>query len=362
MATKALRSTKLDDALANLVEIRVSPYFNAFYYSYYIFGFRAILAGTSVRFGWLRRTEVPVAWQKVRHIFAIARFLGGRDVLVGINCYDHDSIPSELLTTVDYYFMVNYNLNIVKRLPSHDARRVVPIGPNFGIRALGILSSLEIFLRGIAFTAFKRKAVREYLAGFYRQIRYRMPLACYQRASDKPGPIFFCGTYWPKEPHINAQRARIMEVCLEIFGTNFEGGFAPRPQAYETFPHLVMPRQYPHHEYLDKLRRSPIAFCTPGMHDCLGWKLAEFLAMGKATICLPLRRKMPTPLVHGKHVHFVSDDLSDLQEAVCRLYDDLEYRKSLQVGAREYFQEYLHPASVCRRIIQLSGGTESKSL
>ena len=351
-----------NNILADLIEIRLSPYFNAYYYSYYIFGFRAILAGTSIRFGWLRRKEIPVAWQNTPHIFAILRFRRAMEALVGIDCYDKYRISPELLSTVNWYFKVNYDPTTVDRLPLYDARRVIPIGPNFGITGLGMLSSLNIFLRGVPFTGLKPKAVREYFAGFYRQIRYRRPLAYYQVASDEPGSVFFCGTYWPEAPAINPQRARIMEVCRQIFGTDFEGGFAPRPEARETFPHLVMPHWYPPHEYFEKLRRSPMAFCTPGVHECLGWKLGECLAMSKATICLPLRRKMPAPLVHGTHVHFVNEDLSDLEEAVRLLHDDVEYRMSLETGARQYFQKYLHPVAVCRRIIQSSGSTDSLRL
>ena len=40
--------------------------------------------------------------------------------------------------------------------------------------------------------------------------------------------------------------------------------------------------------------------------------------MGKAIISTPLTREMPSPLVHGKHVHFVNS-VEEIYDAVVKI-------------------------------------------
>ena len=44
---------------------------------------------------------------------------------------------------------------------------------------------------------------------------------------------------------------------------------------------------------------------TPGVSGCLGWKLGEYLALGKAIISTPIQRQLLADLEHGTHIHVV---------------------------------------------------------
>ena len=71
----------------------------------------------------------------------------------------------------------------------------------------------------------------------------------------------------------------------------FEGGFRPRQNhdvtGYEEF---TVPGSFGMREYMDKTKQSMLAFSTPAVHDCFGWILGEYLALGKAIISTPILR------------------------------------------------------------------------
>jgi glycosyltransferase involved in cell wall biosynthesis len=92
-------------------------------------------------------------------------------------------------------------------------------------------------------------------------------------------------------------------------------------------------------------------FNSPAVHACLGWKLGEFLALGKAILSLPLSRAMPSPFVHGEHVHYVADEEPAMRDAIERLLRDHPYRARLEIGARRYYLEYLSPERAIQRLL-----------
>ena len=89
------------------------------------------------------------------------------------------------------------------------------------------------------------------------------------------------------------------------------------------------------------------------MHGCLGWKLGEFLALGKATISLPITRVLPAPLEHGVHLHVVDGSPDSLDDALDRLRRDHAYRRTLEINARQWYEEHLAPARLATRLLRL---------
>ena len=87
----------------------------------------------------------------------------------------------------------------------------------------------------------------------------------------------------------------------------FEGGFAPgKDDISDRFNKLTINLKYSGYEYLSNTKRSLVVFNTPAVQSCFGWKLGEYLALGKAIISTPLTNTLPSPLVHRKHIHIVN--------------------------------------------------------
>ena len=101
-------------------------------------------------------------------------------------------------------------------------------------------------------------------------------------------------------------------------------------------------------EWLKKTKESAVAFNTPAFWNCHGWKLGEYLAMGKAIISTELSNDLPEPLKHGVNIHFVENTSQAMSEAVEFIVSHPEYRKTLESGARAYWEKYGTPEASLR--------------
>ena len=97
-------------------------------------------------------------------------------------------------------------------------------------------------------------------------------------------------------------------------------------------------------EYIEKTKQSVFVFNTPAFWNCHGWKLGEYLAMGKAIVSTPLSNDLPYPLEHGVNIHFLKDDSEEeMQNAINQIIENQAYRKKLEAGAKKYWDTYGTP-------------------
>ncbi len=243
---------------------------------------------------------------------------------------------------------------VVNLRPEDAGDAVLALGPTFGVR----LRSQRLMVRHHAIRAWQTRrahAWRQFVErgqAFVEHERRRTTIDRYRPVESDPDYVFFTAWPWAKHPEVNPPRAQFIELCREAPGLTFEGGFAPRRRrdVAEAVP-LSAKRRYPIGVYLDRLGRSAVAFNNPAVHNCLGWKLGEFLAMGKAIISLPLGRALPAPLEHGEHLHFVDGSRASMQDALERLRRDDGYRRSLERNARAWYDAHLAPSQLARRIL-----------
>ena len=94
---------------------------------------------------------------------------------------------------------------------------------------------------------------------------------------------------------------------------------------------------------MEKTKRSVLVFNTPAFWDCHGWKLGEYLAMGKCIVSTELSNDLPFPLEHGKNIHFVENDKDEIKEAIKYIIRHPDYRIKLENGARLYWEQYGTP-------------------
>jgi glycosyltransferase involved in cell wall biosynthesis len=173
-------------------------------------------------------------------------------------------------------------------------------------------------------------------------------------SNDKPY-VFFISSLWIHQncqDHTNLMRRKFIETCQKA-DCDFEGGFKAQenhPQ-YEEFKHLCFLKRYSTLDYIKKTKASAIVFNTPTVHNCHGWKLGEFLAMGKAIISTPLLNRLPEDLRHGENIHFISS-IDEIESAIQLLLNDHGYRKKLEMGAKAYYEKFADPQRVIKRILE----------
>jgi glycosyltransferase involved in cell wall biosynthesis len=331
--------------------IRILPLFDAFYYSFYIEGLCEIFGTKSLHY------DTRGDWPLVPHSLCFE--MDGKRIY--ISAEDSSTFNPDGLQWADVYAKVNIDPNVA---PEHHQQKVLPIGPSFGVKNYGLGKTLTHMARTtIMITSsydnlrkrFGKYWPREHVANHWRQFKHRLPLSVYHPAPSQRDYVFFVGSVWKREAQTNEYRALFMDVCRSIPGLRFEGGFPPRSDQFQPYQHLLMSHRVPFTEYIEKTKKSAVAFNTPAVHGCLGWKLAEFLALGKAIISTEVGRVLPAPLVHGEHVHFVDGSEASIREAVKRITSDDAYRAKLEAGAREYYEAYLAPRRVIERILHAAG-------
>lgn len=333
-----------------MVTARVHPRFVIPYYAFYLEGIGRVFGFDSIVFdrdGMPDETEFNDGFA-----FTLSGHAGeGGRRRFYVSSNDFARYDSVALEWCDRYGMVNHDPHVSRT--TSNPEKIIPIGPSFGVRGWGSFGRTardmgRIWRAGGLSSGDTVSALR----GAGKLLSQRLPEHRYVPGRTKEGYVFFVSWPWKKHPEVNPPRARFIRACKAISGLRFEGGFAPRRRRdVAGIDDILAERPYPFRQWLRKTQASSVVFNCPAVHQCLGWKLGEFLALGKAIISLPLSKSMPAPMEHGEHVHFVADDDREIRDAIERIVHDTEYRNRLEVGARRYYLEHLAPERVIQRLV-----------
>lgn len=258
-----------------------------------------------------------------------------------------------LIDEVDYRWCDHYgkvNINN-KSVPKYDHHKLVKLAPGFGIKlwntyagaCLGVINFIKTRNRPINIKAF--------LSPYYKQTKH-VVLNKYIPVETTANYIYSLHTLWNSDEWINNDdtvnqyRANFARACQSVGNVDFEGGFVYSQIKNEKliFQDLIIDVDWiPKSTYLDKVKSSILVFNTPAWALCHGWKLGEYLALGKAIISTPIINELPEPLEHGKHIHFVSGGEKDSKEAIEFILVNPDYRKYLESNAYQYYLDYVAP-------------------
>ncbi len=150
----------------------------------------------------------------------------------------------------------------------------------------------------------------------------------------------------------NLLRKKFIEICKSN-NCNFEGGFFTSKDDLipEEFKDILFYKSYSAKEYVSKTIFSKIVFNTPSVHKCHGWKLGEFLAMGKPILSTPISNKLPEELIHGKHIHIAKSE-DELKAGVELLLSNNEYCSHLSENIKTYYESFVSPIAVIKNIVK----------
>lgn len=335
--------------------IQIYPVYDIFYYSFYIAGLQSLFSDFYSSRSVANFPQIRPNLYAHNYFAAVA----GRapEIKIYIDASDPSSVISEALEWCDIYAKINVDWSNVPHSARH---KVLPIGPSFGVRVWGLSETLFRAVSGYIKHKHLISNQREYLAGYWRQWRYRLPESRFAPSQSDSNYIFFAGSLWKQEAKTNIYRANFVKASISLKNIKFEGGFAPRTRNdIDGFEELTMSKRVPFFEYLEKIKASALVFNTPAVAGCHGWKLGEFLALGKAIISTPLTRALPSPLEHGVHLHYVDGSVEQIRAAIENITVDSNYRNMLEKNARDYYVTYLQPSRVIDRIFNNAESSKS---
>jgi len=321
--------------------ITLNTFYNPLYYSYYLYGLLQICAKNKIH---ADNMNVPsfdydLLSMKINEKKCI------------LDACDSSDINSEAMKWADLYCKVNVNDD-----ECNANEKLLILGPGFGIRCFfnfwgnmrSILKNWTLLKKNSCIQNYLRKTVQIHFTA-------RRGLRCYKRSDVDENYIFILCSLWAPEDKCNEYRKKFITAAKGVEGVTFEGGFAPPYR--EDMPHMepfMVKSSCSFREYIRKTAKSMCVFNTPAVLNCHGWKLGEYMFLGKAIISTRLTRALPAPLNDGEHLLYTDGSREDIQKKIIRLRNNPEQRKILEKNVATYFDQYLHPAVVAKRIVSAS--------
>lgn len=341
--------------------IIIDPRSSYAYGSFYLYGLINLFGRTNVHFSIKPFRELPdVGWN-----FRFIAVNGDEITKYYVHTDDSWKIHETDYKWCDVYGSVNANF---KETPKEKYPKLVSLVPSFGICAMSdskafwmaidtFLSAMPIIVKRQEWNKYKNKMdrnvyknIKHHFGKIYKTQKKRMPYSSYVETCDSLDDyIFFCSTLWYDNPDnqndkgVNLHRAIYMRTCKSLPNIKFEGGFvADSTSSKEKFADLLT-NGVEVSEWMRKTKLSALVFNTPAFWNCHGWKLGEYLALGKCIISTPLSNDLPAPLEHGVHIHYVEPNEESIREAVEYIVSHKEYRKTLERNAKAYWDRYGTP-------------------
>ncbi|TAE18690.1 MAG: hypothetical protein EAY72_00490 [Bacteroidetes bacterium] len=345
-------------------QIKISPYFHPWYYEYYLQGIHEFYGQDfTVQFCFEERflafrEQFNTSYSKDFFYYEVHQ--QDRPVKkVLISADDMLQVNEAWYNEVDVYAKVNINNDLLNRFP-----KLFPIGPNFGIRHLSrwkyYLLSWQIWRatgsKNPYWSAFHNLSLKRLFFSDYRQLK-ATPKPTLQ--TQKPF-VFYLNYPWQKHKALTQARKEIIEVFQRMAAKqliNFEGGFSRRRLGpFKGLEKWSASRLYSLRQYLTKVHQSSFVFNTPAVHGCLGWKLGEYFALGKAVISTPYDRVIPAAMLEDLVITVPADN-AFLQHEIEQILENTSGELAQKAAkAQEYFEAYLAPKKVIERIhLQKSG-------
>lgn len=332
-----------------LLTLRIDPASDALYAHYYLQGalmltpkLRIIYDGSP--FSAFKHTKDYVPMLLEDHSGEIRKIV--------IDFGDTRTFRRPLYEWADVYAKVNLTPE------DHDQYdKMMPLGPaSLGVRVYPKWLIPVVALRNYLKARSRIPSLSDFFSSYKATLR-RLSYDGYREALvSQPDYVHFVSTLWKDDKVANDYRVHFMDAVKSVGGFNFEGGFAPRADGQHFgYDPYIGPAFESLDTYREKIGRSFVVFNTPAVKQCHGWKLPEFMAWGKAIISTPPVRMFPEPLVDGEHWLLTDGSTEDIAAKIRLLKSHPALHARLQKNARAYFDKYLRPDAVMRRIIERAG-------
>lgn len=331
------------------MKIIIDPEDDIQYMSFYIKGLYDLFGNDDVIFDFHAFKDLPYKERHTRSMRMIVR-KGYEEKRFVINANDFYSVNETLYDWCDTYGNVNANFD--KTSDCYRGKQV-SLCPSFAIKFIPFFRASTQALKGVV-TTYRNK--RKYL-GCWKRTLQRPPLEDYVVAKPKDKYVFHVSTLWKSDEWsqtdqgVNLRRMRFIKACREMGDyVDFEGGLvtAKLDERVKPFEDCLC-RRYSNADCLKKTKESAIVFNTPAYWDCHGWKLGEYMALGKAVLTTPLYNDLPAPFIDGVHAHFVNDcSIEELKKNIKYLIDHKGYCDQLGSNLRKYWENYGSPTASLR--------------
>ena len=343
-------------------KVIIDSRFSYLYGSFYLYGLVELFGWSNIRFSYSTFSDLSDPEWNIRFIISVR----GVTKRYFIQTNDSYHISQEDYDWCDVYGHVNANYTYY---PKEKYPKIVSLVPSFGIRAVNLyrtvvisvccfFKSFEAIVNRVEWNKWKNchevnktKNIKLFFTRYYKCFKNRLPYLEYEKEIPvRDDYVFFLSTLWYNDDYnqndkcVNLRRATFIRACYLIKRLKFEGGLlADLSSTKEKFTDVLVEKGETFKSWIDKTKSSLLVFNTPAFWNCHGWKLGEYLALGKCIVSTKLSNDLPCPLCHGENIHFVENSQEAMAEAIEYILVHPEYRKRLEKGAQIYWNAYGTP-------------------
>lgn len=345
------------------MKVFVCSHVDPYYSSFYIYGLEKLFGKNNI-FYTVKGFEdiLPNLWN-VYMAFIVEDNNSRKKYVIDSN--DYCTIKKDAYDWCDIYGHCNVNFSVY---PKDTYPKLKILCPSFGIRCWNFTETIYYCISNLCKLKFRVPSVKKYIWRYWKQYR-RMKYEYYMQKSIK-GPnlniIYSCNTLWyntciDNDKGLNHVRTLFFDACRETPNIKFERGLVPTNRSkaqIHKFEGYLTP-SVNSKVYLHKTKESILVFNTPAIYDCHGWKLGEYMALGKCIITTPIVNELPSPInnvdVENKawmsnNFYFVEKTKRSMKDAIEFLLNNPEYRNKLASNVRNYWEENGSPISSLKRL------------
>lgn len=348
-------------------KIYIDPTIRLQYSTYYILGLYEVFGKENVKFSrkYFKSLNRKGDSNAYNHYMAFVVKSENTIVKYIVDFRDKRTVKDNAYQWCDKYAKINFSETLTEKR-YHD--KIISIPPSFCIKIWEKYEMLYHLVLNYVKSNFSLLVpLKRHFSDYFSQYT-RPTIEEYTNSKSKTEDknyVFMIGTLWSHKNCLegtNLLRKKFVKACISNEKINFEGGFFTTPQhpQYEEFKEFVFTERIKTTEYLTKTKKSLFVFNTPAVHECHGWKLGEYIAMGKAIISTPLSNQLPEDMEHGKHIHIVTNT-EEINDAVSVLAKNHSYCKTLEDGVKSYYQNHASPEAVIKHIIEKSNNQKNES-
>ena len=185
------------------------------------------------------------------------------------------------------------------------------------------------------------------------------------RVRKKPRILFLTRLWDPEEPavqqypdlqaewrQVNADRIELLHRLQSAFPAQFTGGVSDNTCARRQCPELIVPDMLTgKRAYLHRMQHTEICVASTGLHGSTGWKLAEYVAAGRAIVTEPLRYTLPGGFEEGKNYKTYTSP-AQCEEQLRQLLADPAAILAMAQHNADYYQMWLRPEQQVRQALR----------
>ena len=151
---------------------------------------------------------------------------------------------------------------------------------------------------------------------------------------------------------MNELRAACIRALRRELGPRFEGGVQRTPFSLREYGDIVLPTEAEgrRRPFIGQVRAHPICVTTAGPHRSNGFKFAEYVAMSRCIVAEPVATEIPGNFAEPRNYLTFATPSACVQR-VLQLVDDRALRASQMQANRRYFQAWMEPERLARKLI-----------